>query len=135
MRSTLPLPLPRDRRKTEPCRQLSPSADCAFLGRADDTLPPMPRVTILPVDLTTDVPAGESLLAAGLEVGVSMEAGCCNCSCGPCAVEIVSGREHLTAAAPQELSVLRVHDRDPARFRLACSARLTSGDGVIRQRR
>jgi ferredoxin len=95
----------------------------------------MPRVTILPVDLTTDVPAGESLLDAGFEVGVSMEAGCCNCSCGTCVVEIVSGMEHLTPAAPQEISVLRVHDRDPARFRLACSARLKGGDVVIRQRR
>lgn len=95
----------------------------------------MPTVTVLPVDLSADAAAGESLLDAGHEAGVPMEAGCCNCSCGSCVVEVVSGMEHLTPAGTQELGVLRAHDRDPSRFRLACSARLKDGDVVIRQRR
>ncbi len=96
----------------------------------------MPKVTILPVDLAAEVPTGESLLDAGHEAGVPMEAGCCNCSCGTCLVEVVSGMEHLIAAEPIELAIVRANDRDPVRFRLACAARLRGdGDVVIRQRR
>jgi 2Fe-2S ferredoxin len=94
----------------------------------------MPKVTILPVDLAADVPSGESLLDAGHAAGVPMEAGCGNGSCGTCAVEIVSGGENLTPAEPAEVEVLRSDDRDPAQFRLACSARLRAGEVVIRQR-
>jgi uroporphyrinogen decarboxylase len=45
-------------------------------------------VRIQPADLTGEISAGESLLDAGLAAGVEMVAGCFNCSCGTCAVEV-----------------------------------------------
>ncbi|MBK9138042.1 MAG: (2Fe-2S)-binding protein [Verrucomicrobia bacterium] len=93
----------------------------------------MPKVTILPVDLTAEVPAGDSLLDAGHAAGVPMEAGCFNCSCGTCAVEIVSGMGNLSPVSAAETEVLRANDCDPSRFRLACTARVQSGEVVLRQ--
>ncbi len=94
----------------------------------------MPRVTILPVDLTAEVPAGDSLLDAGLAAGVPMEAGCGDCSCGTCVVEIVHGMANLSPVSAAEAKVLRMNDRDPARFRLACTARVQGAEVVVRQR-
>jgi len=41
--------------------------------------------------------------------------------------------ENLTPPGPEELNVLRAHGRDPARHRLACTARVLRGAVVIRQ--
>ena len=51
----------------------------------------MPKVTVMPANVSAEVEAGELLLDAGEKAGVEMEAGCFNCSCGTCAVEVVSG--------------------------------------------
>jgi len=93
----------------------------------------MPQVTILPVDLTAEVAPGENLLDAGHHAGVEMTAGCFNTSCGSCAVLVVQGMENLAPPGPEELNVLRAHGRDPARHRLACTARVLRGAVVIRQ--
>lgn len=93
----------------------------------------MPQVTLLPVDLTAEVAPGESLLDAGHNAGVEMTAGCFNTSCGSCAVIVVRGMENLAPPGPEELNVLRAHGRDPARYRLACTARVLQGAVVIRQ--
>ncbi len=93
----------------------------------------MPTVTILPVDLTATVAAGESLLDAGERAGVEMVAGCFNGSCGTCAVAVLAGSENLAPASPRELDTLRGADLDPARHRLACATRVGHGDVTIRQ--
>lgn len=93
----------------------------------------MPKITILPAELSAEVAPGESLLDAGGLAGVEMEAGCFNCSCGTCAVAIVQGMEHLAPAAPEELAVLRGAGLDPARHRLACTARVLHGEVTLRQ--
>ena len=87
----------------------------------------MAKVTVLPVDLSAEADPGESLLDAGLKVGVEMVAGCFNCSCGSCVVQVVGGMASLTPPSAAELEVLRSWDRDPARFRLACCTRLLNG--------
>ena len=93
----------------------------------------MPKVTVLPSDLTAEVGPGELLLEAGEKAGVEMEAGCFNCSCGTCVVEVVSGMANLEEPTPEELDVLDQWNKDPEKFRLACCVRVVGGDVTIRQ--
>lgn len=95
----------------------------------------MPRVTVLPANVSADVPGGELLLEAGEKAGVEMEAGCFNCSCGTCVVEIVRGLDQLEEATSEELDVLDQWNRDPEKYRLTCCVRVREGTGevVIRQ--
>jgi ferredoxin len=93
----------------------------------------MARVTILPADVSSEVPAGELLIEAGEKAGIDMEAGCFNCSCGTCVVEVVRGMEHLEEPTPEELDVLDQWSKDPDKFRLTCCVRVKEGSIVIRQ--
>ena len=93
----------------------------------------MPKLTVLPGDKSAHVEPGELLLEAGEKAGVEMEAGCFNCSCGTCVVEVVSGIENLEDPTPEELEVLDSWNRDPEKFRLTCCVRIKEGDVVIRQ--
>jgi ferredoxin len=93
----------------------------------------MPRITILPQNVSAEVDPGVLLLEAGEKAGVEMEAGCFNCSCGTCTAEIVSGMENLSQPSPEELDVLDQWNKDPEKFRLTCCVRLISGDVVLRQ--
>ncbi len=92
----------------------------------------MPKVTVLPANLTAEVPPGETLLEAGEKAGVEMEAGCFNCSCGTCAVEVVSGMENLEPASDEELDVLDSWNKDPEKYRLTCVVKIKEGDVTIR---
>ena len=93
----------------------------------------MPKITVLPANKSADVAAGENLIDAGETAGVEMEAGCFNCSCGTCVVEVVSGMEHLEPPTPEELDVLDAWNRDPEKYRLACVTKFKSGEVTIRQ--
>ncbi len=93
----------------------------------------MPKVTILPVELAAEVAVGENLLDAGEHAGVEMVAGCFNCSCGTCAVEVIRGAENLAAVTPREAEVLAASQRHPGRFRLACATKVLRGETTIRQ--
>ncbi len=92
----------------------------------------MPRVIILPSEATAEVEPGELLLEAGEKAGVEMEAGCFNCSCGTCVVEVVRGMENLENPTPEELDVLDQWNRDPEKFRLTCCVRIQRGEVAIR---
>lgn len=93
----------------------------------------MPKVTILPVGASAEVEPGELLLEAGEKAGVEMEAGCFNCSCGTCVIEVVSGMENLEEPSPEELDVLDQWNKDPEKFRLTCCVHVKAGDVVLRQ--
>jgi ferredoxin len=93
----------------------------------------MAQVIILPEKRSTEVDAGVTLLKAGEQAGVEMEAGCFHCQCGTCAVEIVSGQDNLEPPSEQELDVLDGWNRDPEKHRLSCCARVRSGEVVIRR--
>jgi ferredoxin len=93
----------------------------------------MPKVTVLPADKSAQVEPGELLLEAGEKAGVEMEAGCFNCSCGTCVVEVVSGLENLEEPTPEELDVLDSWNKDPDKYRLTCCVKVKDGDVVIRQ--
>lgn len=92
----------------------------------------MPRITVFPANVSAEVPVGTLLLDAGEAAGVEMEAGCFNCSCGTCAVEIVSGLENLNEPTPEELDVLDQWNKDPEKFRLTCCVQLQRGEVAIR---
>lgn len=92
----------------------------------------MPKVTVLPANLSAEVPAGETLLHAGEKAGVEMEAGCFNCSCGTCVVEVISGMESLEEPTPEELDVLDSWNKDPETHRLTCCVKVRAGEVVIR---
>ena len=93
----------------------------------------MPRVTVLPGDKSAEVGPGELLLEAGEKAGVEMEAGCFNCSCGTCVVEVVRGMENLEEPTPEELDVLDSWNKDPEKYRLTCCVKVKDGAVVIRQ--
>lgn len=93
----------------------------------------MPKITLLPAHATAEVEAGKLLLEAGEQAGVEMEAGCFDCACGTCVVEVVSGMENLGLPTPEELDVLDQWNRDPEKYRLACCVRLVRGEVVLRQ--
>jgi len=93
----------------------------------------MPKITVLPAQLSAEVPPGELLLQAGEAAGIDMEAGCFNCSCGTCVVEVVEGMDNLEPPSPEELDVLDQWNKDPEKFRLTCCVHIRDGDVVIRQ--
>lgn len=93
----------------------------------------MPKVTVLPANVSAEVEVGELLLDAGEKAGVEMEAGCFNCSCGTCVVEVVRGGEHLEEPTPEELDVLDQWSRDVEKYRLTCCVKVVGeGEVVIR---
>src|ERR1700677_923379 len=106
----------------EPISGLSPEIYLTF----------MPKVTLLPGGQSAEVPAGTLLLDAGEEAGVEMEAGCFNCSCGTCAVEIVSGMENIEPPTDRELNVLDQWNKDPDKYRLTCCVKILKGDVVMK---
>lgn len=93
----------------------------------------MPKVTILPGGNSAEVEPGELLLEAGEKAGVDMEAGCFNCSCGTCVVEVVEGMDNLEAPTAEELDVLDQWNKDPEKFRLTCCVHVRNGDVIVRQ--
>ena len=92
----------------------------------------MPKLTILPSNASAEVPPGEILLHAGEKAGVEMEAGCFNCSCGTCVVEVVSGMENLEPPSPEELDVLDQWNKDPEKYRLTCVVKIQKGEVTIK---
>ena len=92
----------------------------------------MAKITILPANVSAEVTDGENLIEAGELAGVEMEAGCFNCSCGTCAVEVVSGMENISEPTDEELDVLDQWNRDPEKFRLTCCVRVRAGAVSIR---
>lgn len=92
-------------------------------------------ITVMPANKSIEVESGTTLLIAGQRAGVEMEAGCFNCLCGTCVVEILSGRDHLEPPTAQELEVLDEWNKDSETFRLACSTRANEGSVVIRTKK
>ncbi|MGE3313346.1 MAG: 2Fe-2S iron-sulfur cluster-binding protein [Limisphaerales bacterium] len=93
----------------------------------------MAKVTVLPANVSAEIPAGSLLIDGGEAAGVDMEAGCFNCSCGTCVVEVVEGMDNLEEPSPEELDVLDQWNRDPDKFRLTCCVKVRDGEIVIRQ--
>lgn len=93
----------------------------------------MPKITVLPANVSAEVEPDTLLLEAGEKAGVEMEAGCFNCSCGTCVARVVSGMENLSEPTPEELDVLDQWNKDPEKYRLTCCVRLLRGAVVLTQ--
>jgi len=94
----------------------------------------MPKITVLPANLSAEVEPGELLLKAGERTGAQMRFACGSCFCGTCVVEVVSGMDNLSAPTPAELDVLAQINKNPAQYRLACCTLLERGEVQIRVR-
>ena len=111
---------------------LSCNLDSIFHAPISHFIDFMPKVTLLPGGQTAQVPPDTLLLDAGEAAGVEMEAGCFNCSCGTCAIQIVSGMENIDPPTDEELNVLDQWNKDPDKYRLTCCVKILKGEVVMR---
>ncbi len=99
------------------------------------------RLILMPSGRKDDVPHGMTVLDAARSLGVELEAICGGRqTCGRCQVVhergkfakhgIISGDDHLSAPAENELAYADANDLDLSQRRLACSARVI-GDVLI----
>lgn len=81
-----------------------------------------------------ELPAGGELRDACDEAAAPVPFSCRSTSCGTCRVDVIDGGELLDPPGDEELSVLEIFGDDPARRRLACTARVQALPGVVRLR-
>lgn len=84
--------------------------------------------------LTVDVPDAARLIDVCDDARAPVPFSCRSASCGTCRVEIAEGGDLLEPASDDETDLLRILGDDPARYRLACQARIRAGSGRIRIR-
>ncbi len=90
------------------------------------------KITVLPENKQAEIDAGEYILNASDIAGVILNSGCLKCSCGTCAVEIVSGGENLEPLTNKEKAVLEKKGKNPQQYRLSCCVKILKGEIVIK---
>jgi ferredoxin len=85
-------------------------------------------------DREVDVPAGGALVDVCDDATAPVPFSCRSATCGTCRVEILEGAHLFEPREAAEQDLLDVLGDDPARFRLACQAKLKRGDGFVRLR-
>lgn len=83
-----------------------------------------PQVIFQPGDKKADAEQGRSLLETAEKNGIPLEAGCRMGVCGADPVTVTAGMENLSPCSADEKATLERLGRDPAKCRLACSARV-----------
>jgi ferredoxin len=81
-----------------------------------------------------DVPAGGPLLDACDEAAAPVPFSCRSTSCGTCRIDVFEGQELLDEAGEEERAVLASFGDRPGPRRLACTARIKAGPGLVRVR-
>ena len=81
-----------------------------------------------------DFPNGGDLRDACDEAAAPVPFSCRSTSCGTCRIDVVEGAELLDEPAEEERAVLATFDDDPTRRRLACTAKVRPGPGLVRVR-
>src|SRR5262245_64424371 len=88
------------------------------------------KVTFLPKETSTRVPAGTTLFHAAAWTGQPIEATCGGRgTCGKCRVQVDQGQAPITPADLQHLSEPQL----PARWRPACASELRADPGITRR--
>ena len=92
----------------------------------------MPKVHVLPLDVTIDVPEGETIMAAAQNEGYYWPTTCGGEGrCTTCTCVVLRGMEHLSPRGRSEERVL-AEERGASILerpvRLACQARVQGGD-------
>ena len=98
----------------------------------------MPRVEFLESlagpAAAIELPHGGDLRDACDEAAAPVPFSCRSTSCGTCRVDIVEGIDLLDEPGEDERAVLASFGDDPRRRRLACTAKVRPGHGVVRVR-
>ena len=79
-------------------------------------------------------PAGTALVDLCDERSAPVPFSCRSASCGTCRIDVLEGAELLEPPRDEELDILDIFGDDPKVRRLACQARLASGEGLLRVR-
>lgn len=91
----------------------------------------MPRVTLLPMQVTIDCAEGESIFEAARKHNVLIPTACAGkATCGLCRVKVVSGAEHLPPINRDEVKHLG-NTYFITKLRLSCQLRVTGGDVTV----
>lgn len=82
----------------------------------------MPRIRLLPADVTVEVSSGTSLLDAVVAAGLPIARSCgADGICGKCALRILAGATALSAETDAETQI-KARNRVEPEHRLACRA-------------
>src|ERR1700722_13459672 len=79
-----------------------------------------------------EAPAGTALVDPCDEKNAPVPFSCRSASCGTCRIDVLEGAALLEPPRDEELDILDIFGDDPKRRRLACQARLGSGEGRVR---
>ena len=91
----------------------------------------MPKVTFLPMNVTHDAKAGESILDVAINYDVPLQHACGGfCACTTCHVLVKSGENALSEMEDEELDRLEAVGIIEKEARLGCQAKVL-GDVVV----
>lgn len=90
----------------------------------------MPKLTFRKQNQTIELKEGSELVRLPyLTSVVSLPFGCCQGTCGTCAIKVLEGEEHLSPKTKQEKTTLS--NLELGGYRLACQCALKSGDVIL----
>jgi 2Fe-2S ferredoxin len=84
-------------------------------------------------DSVAEVPGGGALVDVCDKTAAPVPFSCRSATCGTCRVEVLQGADLFETPEPEEAELLEILG-DPSHFRLACQAKLRSGNGIVRLR-
>lgn len=84
----------------------------------------------LEMALEVDVPEGGPLVDICDDTEAPIPFSCRGASCGTCRIDVIEGLDRFEPPSPAEAEVLAIF-ADPKHRRLACSARLLPGPGLV----
>ena len=85
----------------------------------------MPRVTFLPMNLTVEAKAGESLLDVAINHDIPMQHACGGfCACTTCHVLVKAGESSLSPMDDEELDRIELVGEKEEFSRLGCQAKV-----------
>jgi ferredoxin len=108
-------------------------------GRASiDKAAFMPRIEFLKSNagpaVSFDMPKGGELRDACDDANAPVPFSCRSTSCGTCRIDVLEGGELLDPVGEDERGVLEIFGDPPGKRRLACTARVVPGVGVVKVR-
>lgn len=93
----------------------------------------MPKITYLPDNLVVEAEEGQDLLHAALDAGLHIDHACGGfCACSTCHVIVEQGFDSLSEQEDAEADRLEMAEGLTLKSRLACQARLSDQDVVVR---